>query len=197
MPKIYKRNCNNCREFYKGQGKYFCSNKCRMIKEPINWKGGLPKCINCNKKLSDYKCKKCRNCFLQTLKKEGNPAWKGGWENKLPNCINCNKKLTKFEYKRCKKCFHKYFSGEKNNFWKGGITPLNKRLRTSQRYLKWRKNVFERDNYTCRKCDKKGCYLEADHIKPFAQFSELRFDINNGRTLCKPCHREITFGEKL
>jgi 5-methylcytosine-specific restriction endonuclease McrA len=37
--------------------------------------------------------------------------------------------------------------------------------------------------------------LQADHIKPFAHHPELRFDVNNGRTLCVPCHRKTdTYG---
>jgi 5-methylcytosine-specific restriction endonuclease McrA len=30
--------------------------------------------------------------------------------------------------------------------------------------------------------------LEADHIKPWAYFPSLRFELSNGRTLCRPCH---------
>jgi endogenous inhibitor of DNA gyrase (YacG/DUF329 family) len=78
-----------------------------------------------------------------------------------------------------------------NNFnWKGGITPLNQKIRTSYEYGQWRKQVFKRDNYTCDICGDHGGYLHADHIKPFSLFPELRFDINNGRTLCKKCHEK-------
>jgi hypothetical protein len=80
--------------------------------------------------------------------------------------------------------------GENNSNWKGGITPENKKIRTSMEYKQWRTSVFERDGYTCQHCDKVGGELHADHIKPFALYPELRLDINNGRTLCKDCHRK-------
>lgn len=85
--------------------------------------------------------------------------------------------------------------GEKNPLWKGGITPLNSKIRSSMEYKLWRKSVFERDNYTCVWCNIRGSKLQADHIKPFALFPELRLAIDNGRTLCVPCHRKTdTFG---
>ena len=59
----------------------------------------------------------------------------------------------------------------------------------------WRKSVFERDNYTCVWCgakngNGKAIILQADHIKPFADYPELRFAIDNGRTLCIDCHKK-------
>lgn len=79
--------------------------------------------------------------------------------------------------------------------WKGGITPENHRIRHSIEYRDWRNSVFKRDNYTCVLCGASKCYVQADHIKPFAYFSELRFSLDNGRTLCVPCHRATdTYG---
>lgn len=54
-------------------------------------------------------------------------------------------------------------------------------------YKNWRREVFKRDNYTCQICGGKG-RIEADHIKSWRDYPELRYDLNNGRTLCKSCH---------
>jgi hypothetical protein len=79
--------------------------------------------------------------------------------------------------------------GDKNVNWKGGITPINKKVRHSLEYKVWRTKIFERDDYTCVWCGSKGVELNADHIKSFALFPELRFEISNGRTLCVECHK--------
>lgn len=78
--------------------------------------------------------------------------------------------------------------GRRNPNWRGGTSPINKRIRRSVRFFRWRKAVFERDNYTCQECNVRGGELHPDHIKPFALFPGLRFEISNGRTLCKQCH---------
>lgn len=84
-----------------------------------------------------------------------------------------------------------HFTGNKNPNWKGGVTKENEIIRKSIEYKEWRRLVFERDSYTCKHCgDNKGGNLQADHIKPFAYFPELRFDVDNGRTLCKECHKK-------
>ena len=88
----------------------------------------------------------------------------------------------------------RYPKGELHFNWKGGRTSKNQLIRTSLEYKLWRKAVFERDNYTCvwcgARCGKgREVILNADHIKPFAYFPELRFAIDNGRTLCRECHK--------
>lgn len=80
--------------------------------------------------------------------------------------------------------------GPKNPAWKGGVTEIHRAIRTSREYKLWRTAVFERDNYACVWCKEKGGELNADHIKPFALFPELRFAIDNGRTLCLECHKK-------
>lgn len=81
--------------------------------------------------------------------------------------------------------------------WKGGITPLNKAIRESFEYKLWREAVYARDNWTCQICSVRGGNVEADHIKPFSTHPELRFAIDNGRTLCSICHRKTpTYGNR-
>lgn len=83
--------------------------------------------------------------------------------------------------------------GNKHHAWKGGITPKHILIRNGIEIKEWRKKVFERDDYTCKECgirsgNGKKVYLEAHHIKRFSEFPELRFDTNNGITLCNTCH---------
>lgn len=88
-------------------------------------------------------------------------------------------------------------SGENSPAWKGGISKESRRIRASKRFKDWRNEVFERDNYTCQDCGVRGGYLEPHHIKPFAYFPELRFELSNGQTLCNICHKKTdSWGHK-
>lgn len=89
-------------------------------------------------------------------------------------------------------------SGSKHPFWKGGITPINRKIRNSLEYKLWRGAVFARDDYTCVWCGARGVKINADHIKPFAYYPELRLAIDNGRTLCVGCHKKTdTWGSTM
>ena len=74
--------------------------------------------------------------------------------------------------------------------WKGGITSENKKIRSGIDIRIWRLAIFKRDKYVCQKCFIKGGILQAHHIKSFALYPALRFDIDNGQTLCKKCHEK-------
>jgi len=80
--------------------------------------------------------------------------------------------------------------GNKSHLWKGGVTKEHEFIRRTVEYKIWRDNVFERDNYTCQQCGDRGVKLNAHHIKDFANHPELRFDINNGITLCEDDHKK-------
>lgn len=64
-------------------------------------------------------------------------------------------------------------------------------------YKDWRVKVYKRDNF---KCQMPGCKrtrnLNAHHIQKWASASILRYDIDNGITLCKYCHQKVTGHEQ-
>lgn len=59
-------------------------------------------------------------------------------------------------------------------------------------YGKFRKNVLERDDYTCQICGSKE-NLEVHHIKEYSKYPKLRTCLSNGITLCKSCHKKIHY----
>lgn len=71
----------------------------------------------------------------------------------------------------CRKCENEKVGrkkrGENCKFWKGGVAGQNDVLRHQFEYKNWRKNVYERDNYTCQCCGKHG-KLNAHHLISFA-----------------------------
>lgn len=159
---------------------------------------------------SNKRCLVC-NCLFLSVKKSGNRGFTKFCSNRCANifqnkgkeiffnCKTCNKKVrTTIHVKN--KYNKKYCSRECAGSWKGGITPINHLIRTSREYKLWRTAVFQRDKYTCVWCGIKGgngetVVLNADHIKPFYLYPELRFAIDNGRTLCIDCHKTTdTYG---
>lgn len=99
---------------------------------------------------------------------------------------------------------HGRFQGENGSNWQGGKTTTNLLVRNSEDMIRWRKNVFARDDFTCQDCGKVGGPLHADHIRPLAvllrentvktladaQACPALWDLSNGRTLCVPCHKK-------
>lgn len=78
----------------------------------------------------------------------------------------------------------------KNHFrWKGGISRGYKTGYYSTEYKNWRKAVFKRDGFACVDCGYRG-FITAHHLKSFAYFPELRYELSNGKTLCEECHKK-------
>ena len=115
-------------------------------------------------------------------------SWIGGY----PKCLDCKKTLISTTAKRCLKCRGKYMRGDNSPMWKGGDGTHRHQEMGKIEYKLWREAIFKRDNYTCQVCQSKGVYLEADHIKPWSTYPELRYAIDNGKTLCQECHKMKT-----
>lgn len=54
---------------------------------------------------------------------------------------------------------------------------------------KWRNEVLKRDAHTCQHC-RATKRLHAHHIIGYLEDISKRHDINNGVTLCLPCHQQ-------
>lgn len=122
-----------------------------------------------------------------------NPNSQKGWFKKgnIPkHVIKKGQKLAlghkqTLEHKRKMSESHK---GNKNHNWRGGITEVHQLLRKQLEYRVWRKAVFERDDWKCKKCGEFE-NLRAHHIKNFSKYPELMFAIDNGITFCEDCHK--------
>ena len=64
-------------------------------------------------------------------------------------------------------------------------------------YKIFRMNVLKRDNFKC-KIGNKDCIgrIEAHHILIWSEYPELRYEINNGITLCHAHHPKKRAEEK-
>jgi len=128
---------------------------------------------------------------------ENSPYWKGG----LSNCIDCNIKVASYSAKRCSHCFIKKNRGKNHYSYKADRTTLKKgRIQAyDYAYRVWMKAVKNRDGWKC-KIGNEDCNgrLEAHHILRWSKFPELRYEVNNGITLCHAHHpRKINDEIKL
>lgn len=91
-------------------------------------------------------------------------------------------------------------SGSNSRFWKGGITQIIRGIKASHRYCAWVRSVKKRDNYVCQNCGITNISqeLHAHHILNFCDNIDKGFDVDNGITLCKSCHRKFhkMFGKR-
>lgn len=125
-----------------------------------------------------------------------NHSWKGG----KPNCLKCGVKLKSMKAKHCK--LHSLKYKEQHPNWIKDRSLLKRfndaqKDRRSSAYVTWRKDVWSRDKWKC-KINNKDCKgrLEAHHILNYANYPELRYDINNGITLCHFHHPKKREEEK-
>src|SRR3990167_8202276 len=96
-----------------------------------------------------------------------------------------------------RKCLDESHRGSGHPRWIKTRSEVKCRPNGNKDHKEWREKIFKRDDYTCQICHTRGKYLEAHHIKPWAYFAELRFDLSNGQTLCKECHNKTKLGRPI
>lgn len=191
-------NCLSChKRFYprKTYGKYakHCSLKCSG--RP-GYKTVIKKCEFCNIEMEtkENRLRSGRGRFCSTHCRS--------------RCFGSGRKMSE----QARENISKAIRGKKHWAWKGGRRSLRPIIQSCYKSRDWRKNIFERDNYTCVLCGARGGKLNVDHYpKAFAYIlddyniqslddalncPEL-WDTNNGRTLCVDCHRKTdNYGSK-
>jgi hypothetical protein len=134
--------------------------------------------------------KEQREALLETYKKKR----ENGWE-KPPHTEETKRKISavhkgkKLSPETIAKRAN--YRGENSPLWRGG--SRNARMMDMGRieYKTWRKQVFERDNYTCIKTGVKGGNLHAHHLWSYAKNDDLRYAVYNGVTLSVEAHRDF------
>lgn len=204
---IKNQVCNYCNNFFIPNNPYskrkYCSHKCSSdyligknkvlhintlkyigLKKISGLNNPNKICLCGNKK--DIKSKICIVCFKNKIKKKDKKC------NYCNNLFSPKSNIIKYCSKICFKKYKKDFTKSFNNpNWRGGITNENKKERQSDEYKNWRTSVFVRDDYTCQHCKKLGGVLHSHHIKSFSKYKDLRFNVNNGLTLCFNCHKKL------
>lgn len=71
-------------------------------------------------------------------------------------------------------------------------TPIG--IRETVEWKEWRERVYSRDSWRCIDCGSSK-HLDPHHIKKKSVYPELTFDVNNGVTLCRSCHRKTFWKE--
>lgn len=183
MPKIWKKNCDNCGNHYESSAKRFCSLKCRNEKRI-----GFKQSEETKRKIGEGNKGKVvssasRRRMRIAKKKQfdsGYKVWCDGLTAKTDKRIAV--RAMRSVQTRIIKGSHR---GKNNPAWKGGISK-------SQYAWNWRRisrSLKELNNYACEVCRKiaTGRKLDVHH----KDLNKMNNDIKNLIVLCRSCHREV------
>ena len=155
-----------------------------------SWKGGKPNCSECGRELSKRGIRFCLK-HRQPIRRK--PYWTEESRRKIS--IAQKGKILSTE---TRKKISESKQGEKHWNWKPDRSQLKKKQeRNDSAYQVWRLEVYKRDNYKC-KMNNQDCSgrIIAHHILGWSKFPELRYQINNGITLCQAHHPRKRAEEK-
>lgn len=171
----------------KGKGNY-CSNSCKN--PPV-----IKICGNCGKEFrsspSAYAQFCSKSCSYKSDKRNEkisqimSASW-GSQEGRNIHMTGIRERSNSTEWKSSPH----FQRGENNPKYKGNRNERNI-ANGRYEYKQWHKQVLQKDNFTCQKCGKRGGKLEAHHIKEWAIYPELRYDVSNGNAVCVSCHKDI------
>jgi hypothetical protein len=168
----------------------------------------MAKCIQCGceKKVVPARLKTFKFCSYKCAGEwrsknttgENNHRWLGG--ERVKRCqgcdaeIKCEGNLPYTSFLKRKFCTKE--CADKHGFRYSGENHPNYRVEARRKnrggsHHKWVNAVISRDRGTCQHCGATGIELHAHHIKSYKDHPELRFDLDNGITLCYKCHWQV------
>lgn len=190
MAKINRRHCDQCGAFYAHRGIRFCSRSCRTT-----WSN-----------LHDNPAKRADVRAKIGAARAGRPTTLGrAMPSEQRASISASltgRTLTPEHRAAISKSSprvgptHGQLKGPAHPLWKGGHGPARAADYSRPEYKQFRAAVVERDNWTCQDCGKRGGRLGVHHIKSWAEHPDLRYDVSNGTTLCRPCHNTTKRGPR-
>ncbi len=184
---IMEKRCAKCK--VEKQLSEFNLRTIKGVKKPFSY---CKACERANdKKKYSHTCPMCNRVY--TSGRKGNEK-----------CVECHKELMR-QNKVMYKFKERDFKGEKNpmhgrqrfgkenpNYKSSKTDEEREKERLVEGYGIWRKQVYERDSYTCQSCGyDKGNILIAHHLDGWDWCKDKRLEVDNGITLCKPCHKKF------
>lgn len=167
---MVKTRCKICKKLIPKRNNLFCSVYCSNIFRTGNksstWKGGKPKCLDCNKQLIRYNAKRCKSCSAMG---QLSNHWLGGVTKLAISIRNCAKykkwrlDIYKIGNYKCSVC------GARNG---NGKTII---LNADHYPLKFSKIISENNISTLKEA------LNCEDL----------WNLKNGRVLCFECHSLI------
>lgn len=194
-PDGLNRQCKDC--YNKGKRDSYKPSKISIVCNKCNVSYSINK--SSYEGNNNHRCRKCYHKEV-AIRNEGTYV-----DRIIVKCDNCNVEFERLESHiagkaniycsiKCKDIgFGKLNSRENNCNWNPNKSDEDRIIgRAYSSYHKWRREVYERDNYTCQHCgDDYGGNLNAHHIFSYGKYIELRTEVDNGVTWCESCHKEF------